>query len=40
MTGYYIMVGSVVLVVTIIGIYDILAERQHRREESRRRLLP
>ena len=31
MTGVYIILGGMVLVASIVGVYDWLAERQHRR---------
>ncbi len=36
MTGIYIMLGGIVLFATIVGIYDIVTRRQHRRERERR----
>ena len=40
MTGYYVMMGGLALIVTAIGIYDFLAERHNERERIRKRLLP
>ena len=37
MTGLYIIFGGMLLFVTIVVVYDLLAERQHRRERERRR---
>jgi len=37
MVGYFIILGGVVLFATIVGVYDLLAERQHRRERERQR---
>jgi hypothetical protein len=37
MTGLYIIFGGMILFATAIVAYDLLAERQHRRERERRR---
>jgi hypothetical protein len=37
MVGYFIILGGVVLFATIVGVYDLLAERQHRREREHQR---
>lgn len=37
MTGLYIIFGGMILFATVITLYDLLAERQHRRERERRR---
>ena len=40
MTGLYIIFGGMILVATAVGVYDLIAERQHRRDRERRRLDP
>jgi hypothetical protein len=35
MTGIYIMLGGMVLFATVIGIWDLMAERQRRRQRTR-----
>jgi hypothetical protein len=37
MTGLYFIFGFLMFVATAIAAYDLLAERQHRRERERRR---
>jgi len=37
MTGLYIIFGGMLLFATIVVVYDLLAERQHRRARERRR---
>ena len=36
MAGFFIL-GGMVLFATIIGIYDLLARRQHRRQREQRK---
>lgn len=36
MTTVFVMLGGVVLFVSAIGVYDILARRQHRRARAER----
>jgi hypothetical protein len=31
MTGLYVIFGGLILFATAVGVYDLLAERQHRR---------
>jgi len=33
----FIIFGGMLLFATIVGVYDLLAERQHRRERERQR---
>jgi hypothetical protein len=35
MTGIYIMLGGMVLFATVVGIWDLMAERQRRRRHTR-----
>ena len=35
--GFFVILGGVVLFATVVGIYDLLAERQHRRQREQRR---
>ena len=35
MTGLYIIFGGMIFFATIVVVYDLLAERQHRRERER-----
>ena len=37
MIGLYIIFGGMILFATSVVAYDLLAERQHRRERDRRR---
>lgn len=37
MVGFFIILGGMVLFATVVGIYDLLAERQHRRQRERQR---
>lgn len=37
MTGFYIIFGGMLLFVTIVVAYDLLARRQHRRDHERQR---
>lgn len=34
MTGVYVMMGGVALFVTLIGVMDLLGQRQKRRQEK------
>jgi hypothetical protein len=37
MTGLYIIFGGMILFATVVVVYDLLAERQHRRERDQQR---
>jgi len=37
MTGLYVIFGGMILFATAIVVYDLLAERQHRRQRERHR---
>jgi len=37
MTGLYIIFGGMILFGTVVVIYDLLAERQHRRQREQQR---
>ncbi len=36
MTGIYIMLGTMVLFATVIGVWDLIGQRQARRDLTRR----
>ena len=35
MTGLYVIFGGMILFATILGVYDLLARRQERRQNER-----
>jgi len=36
MTGIYIMLGTMVLFATVVGVWDLIAQRRNRRDLTRR----
>ena len=36
MTGIYIMLGTMVLFATIVGVWDLIDQRRRRRDHTRR----
>jgi len=36
MAGYYVIFGTLILFATAVGLWDLLAERQHRRQKHKK----